>query len=146
LDFVGTAVVETLGAVEAAPTISKGTTPMHSHIITSTDLDRYFTGFAQSLAHAPGAAHLAELAATAKAIPESILADLTAKAARLDHAIVASVLAVRAREIAVDALRYDDATDFARALDAELQVYIDEPEVTAAALAELERRERGSVH
>lgn len=116
------------------------------YTITTTDLERYFLHFAESLAHAPGAAHLAELAATSKAIPGSLLADLTTKAARLDHAIVASVLAVRAREIAVDGLRYDNATDFARALDAELQVYLDEPQVTAAALVELERRERGSVH
>ena len=117
-----------------------------SYVMTSDDLEKYFVGFAQKLAHASGAAHLAELAGTAQAIPESSLADLTAKAARLDHAIVASVLAVRAREIAVDGLTYDSATDFVRALDAELQVYIDEPEVTAAALVELERRERGVVH
>ena len=55
-------------------------------------------------------------------------------------------LAVRAREVAIDGQRYDDATDFVRALDAELRGYLDEPEVMAAALAELERRERGSLH
>jgi hypothetical protein len=55
-------------------------------------------------------------------------------------------LAVRAREVAIDGLRYDDATDFARALDAELAGYLAEPEVMAAALDELERRERGSMH
>jgi hypothetical protein len=43
-------------------------------------------------------------------------------------------------------LRYDDATDFVRTLDAELQGYLDEPEVMAAALVELVRRERGSLH
>ncbi|WP_225706112.1 hypothetical protein [Bradyrhizobium cenepequi] len=53
---------------------------------------------------------------------------------------------VRAREIAVDGLTYDDATDFVRALDAELQSYISEPEVTAAALVELQRIERASMN
>jgi hypothetical protein len=51
---------------------------MQTYVITATDLQRYFTGFSQRLAHAPGAAHLVTLAKTAKAIPESILADLTA--------------------------------------------------------------------
>jgi hypothetical protein len=46
---------------------------------------------------------------------------------------------VRAREVAIDGLRYDDATDF-------VQGFLDEPEVMAEALAELERRERGSLH
>jgi hypothetical protein len=119
---------------------------MQTYTLTPTDLERYFAGFAQGLAHAPGAAHLTELAATAKAIPESLLADLTAKMAQLDPAIIASVLAVRAREIAFDGLRYDDPTDFARALDAELRSFLAEPEVMAEALAELERRERGSLH
>ena len=55
-------------------------------------------------------------------------------------------MSIRAREIANDGLRYDSATDFARALDAELQGYLDEPEVMAGALVEMERRERGSLH
>lgn len=119
---------------------------MQTYVITPTDLEKYFTGFAQSLAHALGAAHLTELAATAKAIPESILADLTAKLAQIDPRAVSSTLAVRAREVAFDGLRYDDATDFVRALDGELQGYLDQPMVMAEALAELERRERGSLH
>jgi hypothetical protein len=53
---------------------------------------------------------------------------------------------MRAREVAIDGLRYDDATDFVRTLDAELQGFLDEPEVMAAALIEMERRERGTVH
>ena len=74
------------------------------------------------------------------------LADLTAKLAELDPRAVASTMSVRAREIAFDGLRYDDACAFARALDAELQSYIDEPKVLAAALIEMERRERASLH
>src|SRR6476620_5493898 len=83
--------------------------------------------FAGKLVDAPEAAHLAELAATTYAIPEPLLAALTAKLAALDPRAVSSTLAVRAREVAIDGLRYDDATDFVRALDAELQGYIDQP-------------------
>ncbi|MCC8940317.1 hypothetical protein H8A99_28620 [Bradyrhizobium sp. Arg68] len=53
-------------------------------------------------------------------------------------------MAVRAREVAVDGLRYDDATDFVRSLVGELQGYLDEPEVMA--LAELKHRERRATH
>jgi hypothetical protein len=119
---------------------------MQTYALDPSLLEQYFLHFAVRLADASGAAHLADLAATSKAIPESLLADLAAKMAQLDPRAVSSTLAVRAREIAVDGLTYDDATDFARALDTELQGFLDEPEVTALALAELERRERGSLH
>jgi hypothetical protein len=119
---------------------------MQIDIITPSDVARYLIGFAQRFADASNTDHLTELAVTASVIPGPLLADLSAKFAQLDPAIVASVLSVRAREIAVDGLRYDDATDFVRALEAELQRYLDEPEVTAAALAELQRVERASMH
>ncbi|MBR1204513.1 MULTISPECIES: hypothetical protein [unclassified Bradyrhizobium] len=86
------------------------------------------------------------LAAVSDAVPEPLLGDLAAKMAALDPDALASTLAVRAREVAADGLRYDDATDFVRALIGELQGYVDEPEVMAAALAELKRRERSSMH
>lgn len=114
--------------------------------ITPTHIEQYFRGFAAALADAPHVAHLTALAVTATTIPASLLADLAGKFARLDQGVIASVLAVRAREIANDGLTYDDAADFVRTLDAELLTYISEPEVTAAALAEVERRERGTVH
>jgi hypothetical protein len=75
----------------------------------------------------------------------TLLADLTAKMAVLDPRMVNSMLAACALEVAHDGLRYGSATDFARGLDADLQLYFDEPEVTAEALAELEWRERGTV-
>ncbi|MCA6109591.1 hypothetical protein J6497_20495 [Bradyrhizobium sp. CNPSo 4026] len=49
-----------------------------SYIITPADLETCFLGFAQSLAHASGSLHLAELAVTASAIPGPLLADLSA--------------------------------------------------------------------
>jgi hypothetical protein len=113
------------------------------YIMNPKMFEQCFRLFAGKLPYASGAAHLAELAGTAKDIPESILAALAAKMAPLGLR-VNSTLTVRLREIAVDGRRYDDATDFVRALVAELQRYLDEPEITAAALAELERRLRAS--
>jgi hypothetical protein len=105
--------------------------------------EQCFRFFAWKLPYARGAAHLTELAGAAKGIPESILAALTAKMPLLGPRVNAT-LTVRIREIAVDGRRYDDAIDFVRTLDAELQRYLDEPEITAAALAELEQRLRAS--
>jgi hypothetical protein len=82
----------------------------------------------------------------AKGIPEPLLFDLTEKVRALDPRAVGSTMAARAREIAEECVRWDDATDFVRALDAELQVFIDEPVATGLALAELERRERARMH
>ncbi|WP_028352147.1 hypothetical protein [Bradyrhizobium sp. USDA 3256] len=114
----------------------------HHH---STILERYFAGFAERPTDVSGSAHLIELAVTAKAAPEPLLRDLAAMLAALDSEAVASTLAVRAREVASDGLRCDDATDFVRSLVGELQGFLDEPEVMAAVLAELKRRERGTV-
>jgi hypothetical protein len=86
-----------------------------------------------------------ELAETAEAVPPPLLANLTALMAALDPDAVPSTLAA-CRKVANDGLRYDDATDFVRALCSELQTYADEPEVTAEALAELKRHERGTMH
>jgi hypothetical protein len=121
-------------------------TIMPLYTITAADLEQYFLSFAHKLPHAPGVAHLAELARTTEAIPRSLLDDLTAKMARLFPNVVAWRMSVRAREIAFDGLRYDDAIDFARLLDAELQGYLDNPEALAAALAELVERYRGTIH
>jgi hypothetical protein len=59
-----------------------------SYVMTSDDLEKYFVGFAQKLAHSSGALHLVELTATAQAMPESLLAGLTAKMAQLDPRVV----------------------------------------------------------
>lgn len=55
---------------------------MQTYTIAPADLEKYFDGFARRIAHRPGAAHLCHPAKTAKAIPESILAHLTAKLSR----------------------------------------------------------------
>lgn len=119
---------------------------MQTNTITPAFIEAYLAGFAERFADAPGAAHLSELTATVQGIPELLLSRLTAQMTALDPRAVSSTLAVRAREVAIDGLRYDDATDFVRALGSELQGFLDEPEVMVEALAELERRERGSVH
>jgi hypothetical protein len=74
------------------------------------------------------------LAASSKAIPESILASLTTKMARLNPRAVNWTLATLADEIADGCAHYDDATSFARALDRDL----DWPELMALALAEVD--------
>lgn len=98
--------------------------------------------FTAKLADAPGAAHLTELAATAKTIPVPVLASLTAKMARLNPRAVNWTLATLAEEIADGCAHYGDATGFARALDRDLEW----PELMGLAEAEVERKERGSVH
>ncbi|BBO06568.1 hypothetical protein SG09_59180 [Bradyrhizobium ottawaense] len=101
-------------------------------------LEQHFLHFAGKLADAPGAAHLAELAQTAKAIPAPVLASLTAKMARLNPRAVNWTLATLAEEIADGCVHYGDATAFARALDRDL----DWPELLELASAEVERKER----
>jgi hypothetical protein len=70
------------------------------YTITAADIEKYFVNFATKLFHAPGASHLGELAATSKAIPRSLLADLVGKMALLDPRAVNSTMAERAREVA----------------------------------------------
>jgi hypothetical protein len=61
---------------------------VQTYILDPNLLEQYFAHFAGKLAHAPGAAHLAQLAETAKAIPAPLLVDLTAKLAQLDPRVV----------------------------------------------------------
>lgn len=77
------------GRGHATPDL-KGIQTTQTYTMAPADLEQYFDGFAQRLAHRPGAAHLSHPAKTAKAIPESILAHLTAKLSRRDPRAVAS--------------------------------------------------------
>jgi hypothetical protein len=70
---------------------------MPLYTITAADLEKYFTGFATKLAHAPGALLHAERPATANAIPEPLLADLMVMTAQLDPRAVGSTMAARCR-------------------------------------------------
>jgi hypothetical protein len=105
--------------------------------------EQCFRFFAWKLPYARGAAHLAELAGTAKVIPEPTLADLAAKMVRLGPVANATFTA-RLREIAVEGRRYEDAFDFVRSLAGDLQRHLDEPVIMAAALAALQKRLRAS--
>ncbi len=114
--------------------------------LTVAHVERFLAGFAEHHADAPGAPHLVELAADAQAIPEPLLTDLAAAMSSLDPDAVASVLAVRAREVAYDGVVYRNASDFVRAVGAELHGYLNEPELTAQAVADLKRELRGVLH
>lgn len=114
---------------------------MQTYVMNPNLFEQYFLHFAGKLADAPGAAHLAQLAATAKAIPVPVLASLTAKMARLNPRAVNWTLATLAEEIGGGCAHYGDATGFARALDRDL----DWPELVELAVTEVERRGR-SLH
>jgi hypothetical protein len=90
-------------------------------------LDRILALFAERLHDAPGAARLTRLAKTAQRIPAPLLADLEALIEQLDVQLIGDDIAAHLFEISHCDARCPDATEFARALKARLQHYIDNP-------------------
>jgi hypothetical protein len=91
-------------------------------------LERIIAHFAEQLHDAPGAGRLARLAKTAKRIPDQLIAELEALIEKLDDVpLVGNDIACALIDVSRCEARYADAVEFATALKARLQRYVDNP-------------------